>query len=139
MPSTPTAIETIAEAEAAITEARALRDTLARSVDVTVLDEWLDRNAAYDVALRDLYAALDGVGGRVTDDVREAIDAEQAAKDRLPADSRGLILIMAEIGRGGMNHAVITIEEARGALAEALAPPDPASPSPGVPEATTPP
>ena len=73
------------------------------TVDVAVLDEWLDRNAAYDVALRDLYAALDGVGGRVTDDVRDAIDAEQAAKERLPADSRGLILIMSEIGRGGMN------------------------------------
>ena len=106
-------------ADQAITDARTLRDTLARSVDVAVLDEWLDRNAAYDVALRDLYAALDGVGGRVTDDVRDGHRCRAAAKERLPADSRGLILIMSEIGRGGMNAAVIAIEEARGALAEA--------------------
>ena len=127
------AIETLDGADGAITDARALRDTLARSVDVAVLDEWLDRNAAYDVALRDLYTALDGVGGRVTDDVRNAIDAERAAKERLPADSRGLILIMSEIGRGGMNAAVIAIEEARGALAEALEPPPSAVPD-GSPE-----
>jgi hypothetical protein len=129
------AIETIATAAAAISEARELRDTLARTVDVTVLDQWLDRNAAYDDALRDLYAALDGVGGRVTDDVRVAIDAEQAARERLPGDSRGLILIMAEIGRGGMNHAVIAIEEARGAMADALAPIAPSD----APGATPPP
>ena len=127
------AIETLDGADQAITDARALRDTLARSVDVAVLDEWLDRNAAYDVALRDLYVALDGVGGRVTDDVRQAIDAERAAKERLPADSRGLILIMSEIGRGGMNAAVIAIEEARGALAAALEPPPSALPD-GSPE-----
>ena len=108
------------DADAAIAGARALRDRLAATVDVTVLDEWLDRSEAYDVALRALYLALRDVGGRVTDDVRAAIDAERAAKDRLPPDSRGLILIMAEIGRGGMNGAVIAIEEARGRLAAAL-------------------
>lgn len=115
------AAATLEDAEAAITEARTLRDRLAATVDVTVLDQWLDRNAAYDTALRDLYLALRDVGGRVTDKVRDAIAAEKAAKERLPPDSRGLIVIMSEIGRGGMNSAVITIEEARGRLAEALA------------------
>ncbi len=114
------AIDTLDAADAAIAEARELRDVLARTVEVDVLDEWLDRNADYDAALRGLYAALDGVGGRVTDDVRQAIDAEAAAKARLPADSRGLIVIMGEIGRGGINQAVITIEQARAALTEAL-------------------
>jgi hypothetical protein len=121
------AIETLDRADAAITDARALRDALAKAVDVTVLDEWLDRNAAYDAALRELYAAIDGVGGRVTDRVREAIAGEKAAKQRLPGDSRGLILIMAEIGRGGIDGAVIAIEEARGALADALAEPEPSA------------
>ncbi len=115
------AAATLEDAEAAITEARTLRNRLAATVDVTVLDQWLDRNAAYDTALRDLYLALRDVGGRVTDKVRDAIAAEKAAKERLPPDSRGLIVIMSEIGRGGMNSAVITIEEARGRLAEALA------------------
>ena len=49
--------------------------------------------------------------------------AERKAQDRLPPDTRGLVLIMAEIGRGGMNGAVIAIEQARGQLAEALAEP----------------
>ncbi|CAN5610737.1 hypothetical protein BH20CHL7_BH20CHL7_13630 [soil metagenome] len=116
------AVETLAAADAAIADARRLRDVLSATVDVSVLDEWLDRNAAYDVALRGLYVALADVGGRVTSAVREAIAAERAAKDRLPPDSRGLILIMADIGRGGMNGAVITIEQARGSLAAALEP-----------------
>jgi hypothetical protein len=116
-----TAADTLDGADTAITAARALRDKLAATVDVTVLDQWLDRNAAYDKALRGLYLALRDVGGRVTKDVRAAIDAERAAKDRLPPDSRGLIVIMSEIGRGGMNSAVIAIEQARGRLTDALA------------------
>jgi hypothetical protein len=137
------AVATLDDADAAIAEARTLRDRLAATVDVTTLDAWLDRNADYDAALRGLYLALQDVGGRVTDDVRAAIDAERAAKDRLPPDGRGMILIMAEIGRGGMNSAVIAIEEARGALSEALADAA-ASPSPddtptGSPAAPTPP
>lgn len=114
------AATTLDDADAAIADARRMRDRLAATVDVTTLDAWLDRNAAYDVALRALYVALRDVGGRVTSDVRAAIDAERAAKERLPPDSRGLSLIMAEIGRGGMNGAVIAIEEARGALSAAL-------------------
>ena len=46
----------------------------------------------------------------------EAFDAEAAARERLPADTRGLVIILAEIGRGGLNQAVIGIEEARGKL-----------------------
>lgn len=130
------AVATLDAADAAIAGARRLRDVLAATVDVTVLDEWLDRNEAYDVALRGLYQALDDVGGRVTKAVREAVDAERAAKDRLPPDSRGLVLIMAEIGRGGMNEAVIAIEQARGRLADALAPV--ASPAPGAVPAAAP-
>jgi hypothetical protein len=103
-------------ADAAIADSRALRDRLSATVDVSTLDEWLDRNEAYDQALRGLYDALGTVGGRVTDAVRDAIDAERRAKDRLPPDARGLILIMGEIGRGGMDSAVVTIEEARGRL-----------------------
>lgn len=116
-------------ADEALKQSRALRDTLSRTVDVSVLDDWLDRNERYDVALRKLYVALRDVGGRVTKDVRDAIKGEKKAKDRLPPDSRGLILIMSDIGRGGMNSAVIAIEETRGRLADALEPP--ASTDPG--------
>jgi hypothetical protein len=115
------AIGRIDAADATMTEARRMRDRLANTVDVAVLDEWLRRNERYDSALRGLYAALIDSGGRITRAVREALDGEAAAKAQLPPDSRGLVVIMAEIGRGGLNGAVITIEEARGRLAQALA------------------
>jgi hypothetical protein len=115
------ALTTLFDAESAITDARRLRDQLARSIDVTTLDAWLDRNAEYDAALTALYRAVVEADGRVTNAVRSAAQAEADARARLPADSRGLILIMSEIGRGGMNAAVIAIEQTRGKLADALA------------------
>jgi hypothetical protein len=99
-----------------------MRDVLANTVDVSVLDQWMDRNAAYDKALRALYVALNRAGGKITDDVRDERAAEQEARRRLPPDSRGLIVIIAEIGRGGMNGAVIAIEEAKARIADALDP-----------------
>jgi hypothetical protein len=117
------ALTTLDDADTAIADARLLRAQLARTVDVTTLDEWLDRSARYDVALRNLYQTLVDSDGRVTGAVREAMAAEEKAQDRLPPDTRGLVLIMAEIGRGGMNGAVVAIEQARGRLTEALTEP----------------
>ena len=101
--------------------ARAIRDQLANTVDVSMLDEWINRNADYDVALRDLYAAhlqgrRQGDGG---DPCRGRRRRPTRAR-RLPPDTRGLVVIMADIGRGGMNGAVIAIEEARAKLADAI-------------------
>jgi hypothetical protein len=127
------AVTAMGPVDDAMAAARTMRDSLSKTVDVSTLDAWLDRTEDYDVALRKLYAALRDSNGRVTKAVRTAITAEEKAKSRLPPDARGLVLIMSDIGRGGMNDAVITIEEARGKLAEALAPPslDPdASPAP---------
>jgi hypothetical protein len=106
--------------DAVIREGRTRRDQLANTVDVTTLDEWLDRNADYDAALRALYVALRESGGRVTDEVRAGFEAEQAARERLPPDTRGLTVILAEIARGGLNEAAIGIEETRGRLNTAL-------------------
>lgn len=97
-------------------EARRLRDRLANTADVTTLDQWLDRNATYDAALRALYAALIASGGRVDATVREAFAAEQAARERLPPDTRGLTVILAEVARGGLNDVAIGIEKVRGRL-----------------------
>lgn len=114
------ALDALDVADQSIAAARELRELLAATVDVSTLDEWLDRSEAYDAALRNLYEVLLDVGGRVTSEVRDAIAAEEAARARLPPDARGLVVIMSEIGRGGMNGAVIAIEEARGNLAEIL-------------------
>lgn len=114
------AIKLLDQAEARIGDARVLRDQLVATVEVSVLDQWLDRDAAYDVALRNLYKAIAKVGKKVTAATRAAVKAEAQARARLPADGRGLVVIMADIGRGGMNGAVIAIEEARAKLADAL-------------------
>jgi hypothetical protein len=114
------AIKSLDQAALQIAAARVLRDQLVATVEVSVLDQWLDRDAGYDVALRNLYKAISKVGRNVTDATRAAVKAEAAARARLPPDGRGLIIIMADIGRGGMNRAVIAIEEARAKLADAL-------------------
>jgi len=115
-------------ADEAITQARAMRDSLATSVDVMTLDAWLDRSAAYDKALRALYAALRASGGVVNDAVRKAARDEDAAKARLPPDTRALVLIMSDIGRGGMTDSAVAIEQAAADIDEALAPPELPSP-----------
>ncbi len=114
------ALTHLGRAEAALKEAKTLRDALANTVDVTVLDEWLARNGNLDAALRRLYTALRESKGTVTAEVREAAAAERAAQLRLPPDTRGLVVIMAEVARGGLNQAVIGIERAKGKLAAAV-------------------
>jgi hypothetical protein len=124
------AIEKIDEAAAVLTEADTMRVQLANTVDVSTLIEWIRRNRNYEDALRSLYATVVEAGGRQTAAVRDAIAAERSARKELPPDARGLVVIMAEIGRGGLNGAVITIEEARGRLANALEASTPGSPPP---------
>lgn len=117
---------------ATLAQARALRDQLAKTADVSTLSAWLDRQASYDAALHNLYAAMLASKGRVTADVRAAFAAEEAAKAALPANTKGIAVIMGDIARGGLNQAVIDIELARGALAAALAAqPQPPAPSAG--------
>lgn len=114
------ALEELDKADAALARARALREQIANTSDVTVLDEWLARNGALDAALRKLYTQLRRSPNRVTDAVREAYAEVEKARDRLPPDTRGLVVIMADIARGGLNQAVIAIEQARGRLAAAV-------------------
>jgi hypothetical protein len=110
----------ITQAGAQLTTAKSVRDDLAKTVDVTVLDEWIRRNENYDTALRNLYKAISKVGRTVTPAVRNAVKAEKTARAQLPPDAKALVVIMADIGRGGMNQAVIGIEEARATLADAI-------------------
>lgn len=106
--------------DATIAEARDLADRLASRADTTTLVQWLDLNAGYDAALRGLYEAMLAADGSVTDEVRAASAAEQAARAVLPRDTRALVVIMSDVAQGGLNQAVIRIEEARGALAAEL-------------------
>jgi len=114
------ALAILARAVAQLERATAIRDQLVNTSDVATLDAWLGRNRRYDAALIGLYTALRDAGGLVTDAVRAAYREEGAARAILPPDTRGLVLIVADIGRGGLNQAVIAIEQARGRLNLAL-------------------
>lgn len=114
------ALQQLTASAATIASAQELRDELAKSTDVATLTDWLDRNAAYDAALKTLYTALVKSDGRATAEVKKAFAGEQAARANLPGDTRGMVVIMSDIAQGGLNQAVIAIEEARGSLAQAL-------------------
>jgi hypothetical protein len=115
------AIAKLTQSDALIAQARALRDSLAATgIDVSTLTQWLDLNASYDAILRRLYQGFIDSKGRITNEIRQAVKDELVARARLPADTKGLVVILAEIGRGGLNEAVIGIEEARGELEAAL-------------------
>jgi hypothetical protein len=129
------ALALLDESDTLMSRSRAFRDTLSRTVDVSTLTDWLDLNAAYDAALRTLYQSLVDSNGRITPQVREAFTAEAEAASHLPPDSKALVIILSEIGRGGLNQAVITIEESRGELDSAISLLGAAGPS-GSPEET---
>jgi hypothetical protein len=114
------ALQHLARADAALADALELRDRLRNTTDVSTLNEWLGRSGDYDRALRRLYTALRVSTGRVTREVREAFAQEQAARQRLPAGTNGLVIIMNDIARAGVNDAVIVIEIARGEVQDVL-------------------
>lgn len=114
------AIDRLDEALVELEAARAIRDRLAAVVDVTTLDDWLDRTEDYGAALRELWDALRQARGRVTSEVREAAARERAARAMLPPDARALVVILGDVARGGLNQAVIEIEEVRAVLLDSL-------------------
>ncbi len=140
------AVAALDKPDSLLAEAKTLRGRIANTVDVSTLDEWIRRNGDYDAALRTLYSALVASGGKVDDTVRAAFAKEQAARDQLPPDTRGLVIILSEIARGGMNEVAIGIEQAKARLDDAVdavagasasadgadSPGPPGSPSPAV-------
>ncbi|MES2210799.1 MAG: hypothetical protein V4515_11535 [Chloroflexota bacterium] len=114
------ALATLDAAIARLDAAVVIRDRLVNTTDVSTLDEWLRRNRRYDEALIALYGALRDSGGAIDDAVRAAYREESLARANLPPDTRGLVVILADIGRGGLNQAVIAIEQARARLTLAI-------------------
>jgi len=114
------AIKQLAEASDLLVKAGRMRDQLKNTTDVSTLTAWIDRNTAYDRSLRHLYQALVKSRGKVTTEVRAAFTAEEQARKGLPGDTRGLVVIMANVAQGGLNQALIAIETARGHVSSAL-------------------
>jgi hypothetical protein len=118
--SFPTALRRLDAAEATLDEADRLATQLANTSDVGTLREWLTRNRTYDEALRGLYIASAASPDRATPEIREALRVESAARARLPETTRPLTIVMADIAQGGVNQAVISVERARGEVADAV-------------------
>jgi hypothetical protein len=116
----PQALKLLDGADSAMVQARALRDRLAKKADVTTLTAWLNANAAYDGSLRSLYQTMRDAKGKVNDAVRKAFAAELAARAALPKDTKGIIVIMNDIARGGLNQAVIAIDTTKGLISKVL-------------------
>src|SRR3954452_2130142 len=114
------ALKTLQQATAKLDQAKALRNILANTIDVTTLTQWIDRNAEYDAALGHLYRSTIAAKGRITKELRQAALDERKAHDLLPANTSGLVIILAEIGRGGLNQAVIGIEQTKAKLQAAV-------------------
>lgn len=114
------AMRILDEALLVVADIQTLRARLIAGTSGTVLDEWIERNSDYDLALRNLYGALRTSGGEVTVEVQFARRDEQLAFERLPPDRRTIVVIVAEVTRGGLTEAVIAIEDARARLDDAL-------------------
>src|SRR5207247_7880173 len=115
------AATTLDQAILAVVSVKEQRTKLIAGNETTVLDEWIQRNGDYDQALRALYVALDQSGGRVTVKVQLARRDERDAFEQLPPDRRTIIVIVAEVARGGLTQAVLAIEDTRGRIDDALA------------------
>ncbi len=110
------ALAVLDRADAALATSRRLRDRLANTTDVSILSQWIDRNAAFDAAVRRAWTELARSKGKVTAAVRSAFAELRTAEANLPPDGRALVVIMSDVARGGLNQAVIGIEEAKGRL-----------------------
>lgn len=110
------ALKTLDGAMAELAAAKKIRDQLASHVDTSTLDEWIARNAEFDAAVGDLWTALAASKGKVTTAVRTAAKRVDAARASLPPDTKALVIILGDVARGGLNQAVIAIEQARGQL-----------------------
>jgi hypothetical protein len=97
-----------------------LRTRLIAGSEETVLDAWIDRTRAYDLALRALYLALDRSNGEITAEVQSARREERIAFENLPPDRRTILVIISEVARGGLTQAVVAIEDAHAHLDAAL-------------------
>jgi hypothetical protein len=115
------AVTTLNAAKATLTEIDSLKGEFSGGTEVTVLDAWLVAHTRYDNALIALYRAIDQSHGKNTLVVQAANREEQIARGLLPTDNRAIILIVAQFARGGLNQAVVAIEDAGGRIDDALA------------------
>ena len=115
------AVTMLATAKTQLADVTTLKAEFTIGSEVTVLDAWLAAHSRYDDALIALYHALVLSHGRSNLNVQAAYREEKIARALLPVDNRSLVVIVAEFARGGLNQAVLAIEDASGRIDRALA------------------
>ena len=115
-----TAIGRIDAASDELNKAGKIRDALRARTDVSTLSEWLRRNEDYDTALRRLYVISAKSPTKVTDALRRALAEERKARAQLPGDPSGLVIIISDVSRAGLNQTVSAIERARTRLGDTI-------------------
>jgi hypothetical protein len=113
------AVALIDQARIMVADVQSLRDQLVNTGDLTVLDEWVERSRNYDISLEALYKDLIISHGKNTLIVQADYRQEKIAREQLP-NGGAITVIVAEIARGGLNQAVLAIDDARRRIDAAL-------------------
>jgi len=114
------ALTQLKQAAASISDASGIADEMAKVADVSTLQEWLRRTTDMDDALAVLWQTMIDTKGEVTAQVTAALKNVNSAKDLLP-DSTAVMGVALHEMAGGLTSNGISIETARGNLANALA------------------
>ena len=116
------ALAALHDAQRLLALAQAVRDTAhTAGLDVSTLDDLLDRLTTYDQALIDLYTGLQASGGETTATSRAALDRVNAAQEELPTDQSAMVVIISDLAGPTITPVLLSIESARGALGAAIA------------------
>jgi hypothetical protein len=115
------ALDLLQQGSVSLAAARAVRDKLAKTNDVSTLDDLLNRYDAYDSALVALYTALRDGAAQDSQQVKDLSSAVDRAEAALPADTGALKVIVAEASESSIAGDVVTLEQARGTADEAVA------------------
>ena len=120
VPAYADAVAKIETAKITLSDIASLRDRIVSASDVNVLDAWLKVNATFDDALENLYKRLVASHGKNTIEVQAAYRDEQNAFNNLPKNNSAIVVILAQIAQGGLNQAVLAINDAQGRIEAAL-------------------
>lgn len=119
-PNYADAVAKLDTAKITLQDITSLRDLIVAGGDTNVLDAWIQVNQAFDDELQGLYKALVASHGRNTIVVQAHYREEQAALNNLPKDNGAIVVIVAQIAEGGLNQAVLAINDAQGRIEGAL-------------------
>jgi hypothetical protein len=114
------AIAKLDTAKITLQDITSLRDQIVAGGETNVLDAWIQVNLNFDTALGNLYAALVASHGKNNVTVQARNRDFEDALSKLPKNNGAIVVIVAQIAQGGLNQAVLAINDAQGRIDEAL-------------------